>query len=163
MITERMIQITQSDMEKLQRLVAGRSNSATRDQKNLEMLADELERAEVLPGQTIAADAVTMHSHVLVRDLDSRVESSYTLVFPSDANIAEGKISILAPIAIALLGYREGDEIEWPTPGGRRRLKIVRVLYQPEAAGQGSGSAMATFQQSQSSDERSDGSSLVAS
>jgi len=66
-----------------------------------------------------------MHSRVLVRDLNSGIESSYTPVFPQDADIAQSKISILVPIATVLLGYRGGDEIEWPTPGGRRRLKIV--------------------------------------
>jgi regulator of nucleoside diphosphate kinase len=134
-MNERMIQITQTDMEKLKRLVEARRNTSLRDQENLAMLTQELERAEIVPPNSISTDAVTMHSHVLVRDLNSGVESSYTLVFPPDADIAQGKMSILAPIATALLGYRDGDEIEWPTPGGWRRLKIVKVLYQPEAAG----------------------------
>ena len=55
--------------------------------------------------------------------------------FPPTLTLRKAKISILAPIATALLGYREGDEIEWPTPGGRRRFKVIKVLYQPEAAG----------------------------
>jgi len=80
---------------------------------------------------------------VLVRDLDTGGESTYTLVFPSDADIAKGKISILAPIATALLGYREGDEIEWPTPGGRRRLNVIQVLCQPEASGNEPGYSVA--------------------
>src|SRR5215471_18409189 len=127
----RVIQITNPDVERLRRLIEARTKVATRDQENLEMLAKELERAEVVPANEISADAVTMHSHVLVRDLNSGVESAYTLVFPPDADITQGKISILAPIATALLGYREGDEIEWPTPGGLRRLKVAKVLYQP--------------------------------
>jgi regulator of nucleoside diphosphate kinase len=134
-MSEKAIQITQSDKEKLQRLIEVRSKKSTRDQENLEILAKELERAEIVQPHEIPSEAVTMHSHVLVRDLDTRVESSYTLVFPPDADIARGKISILAPIATAILGYREGDVIEWPTPGGWRRLKVAKVLYQPEAAG----------------------------
>jgi len=94
-----------------------------------------------------------MHSRVLVRDLNSGIESSYTPVFPQDADIAQGKISILAPIATALLGYREGDEIEWPTPGGRRRLKIIKVLYQPEAAGDEPEHSVALYRQSRELDE----------
>jgi len=66
----------------------------------------------------------------------------------------EAKISILAPIATALLGYREGDEIEWPTPGGRRRFKIVKVLYQPEAAGDEPEHSVAPYRQSREQDER---------
>ena len=134
-MNEKMIQVTQGDMEKLMALLASRLKLRTRDREHLEMLAQELNRAEIVRSRDIPADVVTMHSHVLVRDLDTGRESTYTLVFPSDADIAKGKISILAPIATALLGYREGDEIEWPTPGGRRRLNVIQVLYQPEAAG----------------------------
>jgi regulator of nucleoside diphosphate kinase len=140
-----MIQITQPDVERLRKLIVARTKAATRDQENLDMLAKELERAEVVPASEISPDAVTMHSHVLVLDLNSGVESSYTLVFPPDAEIAQGKISILAPIATALLGYREGDEIEWPTPGGLRRLKVAKVLYQPEAAGDEPGNSVADY------------------
>jgi len=152
-MNERMIQITQGDMEKLRRLIEAPRNTRTLDQDNLAMLAQELERAEIVPPANISMDAVTMHSRVLVRDLNSGIESSYTPVFPQDADIAQGKISILAPIATALLGYREGDEIEWPTPGGRRRLKIIKVLYQPEAAGDEPEHSVALYRQSRELDE----------
>jgi regulator of nucleoside diphosphate kinase len=142
-MNEKMIQVTQSDMERLMALLASRFKLRTRDREHLEMLAQELDRAEIVQAKDIPADAVTMHSQVLVRDLDTGGESTYTLVFPSDADIAKGKISILAPIATALLGYREGDEIEWPTPGGRRRLNVIQVLYQPEAAGDAPGHSLA--------------------
>jgi regulator of nucleoside diphosphate kinase len=142
-MNEKMIQVTQNDMEKLTALLASRLKLRTRDREHLEMLAQELDRAEVVLSSDIPANTITMHSQVLVRDLDTDRESTYTLVFPSDADIAEGKISILAPIATALLGYREGDAIEWPTPGGRRRFNVVKVLYQPEAAGDEPGHSLA--------------------
>ena len=53
-----------------------------------------------------------------------------------EANYDEGKISVLAPVGTALLGYRVGDTIEWQVPSGLRRLKVEELLYQPEAAGQ---------------------------
>ena len=80
-------------------------------------------------------DVVTMNSEVLVRDLDSKKEMTVTLVFPSEADLEQGKISILAPVGTALLGYRVGDTIEWKVPGRVRRLRVEKVLYQPEAAG----------------------------
>ncbi|HKS74401.1 MAG TPA: GreA/GreB family elongation factor [Terriglobales bacterium] len=58
----------------------------------------------------------------------------YTLVFPRDANFDEGKISVLAPIGTAILGYRAGDVIEWKVPGGLRKLRVEEILDQPEAA-----------------------------
>ena len=139
----RTILVTRSDMQKLMKLLDLRGTSRARDRQHLEMLAHELERAEVVPSEDIPSDVVTMHSHVLVRDLDSGRETGYTLVFPVDADINEGRISVLAPIGTALLGYREGDELEWQVPGGARRLKIVRVPYQPEASGHEPGSGVA--------------------
>ena len=76
-----------------------------------------------------------MNSKVCLRDLDTGEELEYTLVFPGDANLEAGKISILAPVGTALIGYRSGDRISWTVPGGIRKLKIIKVLYQPEAAG----------------------------
>jgi regulator of nucleoside diphosphate kinase len=153
-MNKKMIQVTQGDMERLIALLASRLKLPTRDREHLEMLAQELDRAEIVRSRDIPADTVTMHSHVLVRDLDTGKESTYTLVFPSGADIAKGKISILAPIATALLGYREGDEIEWPTPGGRRRLNVIRVLYQPEAAGDELGDSVAMRCDSQMKHEK---------
>ena len=157
-----MIQVTQDDMKKLMALLASRLKLRTRDQEHLEMLAQELDRAEIVQSGDIPADIVTMHSHVLVRNLDTGRESTYTLVFPSDADIAQGKISILAPIATALLGYREGEEIEWPTPGGRRRLSVVKVLYQPEAVGDESGHPLAMPRDFQTENDRVQPSQLQA-
>jgi regulator of nucleoside diphosphate kinase len=55
-------------------------------------------------------------------------------VFPHEANVDDGKVSVLAPLGTAVLGYRTGDLIEWNVPGGTRRLQVERVLFQPEAA-----------------------------
>ena len=84
----------------------------------------------------VRAAAVTMNSEVAVRDMDSKEKMTFTVVFPSDANVDRQRISILAPIGTAVLGYRVGDTIDWKAPGRTRRLKIERVLFQPEAAGQ---------------------------
>ena len=55
------------------------------------------------------------------------------VLFPNEANIEQGKISVLAPLGTAMLGYRVGDEFEWIVPYGRRRLKVTNVYFQPEA------------------------------
>jgi hypothetical protein len=61
--------------------------------------------------------------------------NTYSLVFPTEADSEEGKISVLAPIGTAILGYRQGDTIEWPVPSGVRKLKVEEILYQPESSG----------------------------
>ena len=74
-------------------------------------------------------------SKVRLKDLVSGESNTYSLVFPTEADFAEGKISVLAPIGTAILGYKQGDTIEWSVPSGVRKLKVEEILYQPEAAG----------------------------
>ena len=131
----RRIRVTRDDLERLERVVAARRGVARRDEAHLDALEEELERAEVVEPTDMPADVVTMRSRVRVRDLGSGQETVYTLVFPREADVKAGRLSVLAPIGTALLGYRQGDEIEWPVPGGSRRLKVMKVLFQPEAAG----------------------------
>jgi regulator of nucleoside diphosphate kinase len=134
LITGRRILITEDDMARLRELVRQGRAAARRDQDHLAGLDQELDRAEVIATGDLSPDVVTMHSTVRVRDLDSGTSVVYTLVFPVDADIEKKRISVLAPIGTALIGYRAGDLLEWPTPGGTKRLHIEEVLFQPEAA-----------------------------
>jgi regulator of nucleoside diphosphate kinase len=101
----------------------------------LDRLDGELERAEVVNPIDIPKDVVTMRSTVRLKDLDNGKEMVYSLVFPNEADIDEGKISVLAPVGTAMIGYRVGDVIEWEVPSGLRRLKVEEIIYQPEASG----------------------------
>jgi len=131
----RTIYITSSDMLKLENLIEGRREGTPKDKKHLAELENELGRAAIVDSKAIPPDVITMNSRVQMKDLDTREEITYTLVFPSDANIKENKISVLAPIGTAMIGYKKGDVIEWTVPSGHRRLKVIKILYQPEAAG----------------------------
>lgn len=131
----REIWVTDVDQDRLRRLLAGTRVWSTRDREHLEQLHEELERAHVVPASEIPPDVVTMHSRLRLRDLDSGKDMVFTLVFPSDADADQGKISILAPLGTAVLGFRRGDTFEWHVPGRVRRLRVEEVLYQPEAAG----------------------------
>ena len=75
-----------------------------------------------------------MNARIRVTELHKAKETTYKLVFRRDADIAEGRISIRAHIGTALVGYRVGDVIEWDVPGGKRKLRVEEVMYQPEAA-----------------------------
>ncbi|ABB32825.1 GreA/GreB family elongation factor [Geobacter metallireducens RCH3] len=132
---ERAIYITEFDQSRLEELLDQVNTEDSRDSKHLRELEDELLRAEVVEPQDIPADVITMNSRVCLKDLDSGEELHYTLVFPGDARLEDNRISILAPVGTALLGYRVGDTITWKVPGGTRRLKVKKILYQPEAAG----------------------------
>ncbi len=100
--------------------------------ERMEELESELNRAIVLENDRVPPDLITMNSKVRLKDMDTGKEEFYQLVYPEDADIEQKKISILAPIGTAILGYKAGDIIEWQVPAGLRKLKIGKILYQPE-------------------------------
>lgn len=131
----RKIVLTEPDHEELQWLIdSSREQQCRLDAERLEDLENELNRAVVVKPCKVPPDVVTMNSRVRIRDLISGRELTYQIVFPKDADIAENRISILAPIGTALLGYRSGSTVEWRVPSGSRRFRILNVEYQPEAA-----------------------------
>lgn len=134
-MTRRTIHVTDYDIERLRKLLEGTQRWNQKDRAYLEHLEEELDRAVVVPSEKIPANVVTMNSQLRVKDMDSGKEMALQLVFPSEADFERGKISILAPIGTALIGYRAGDIVEWQVPSGARRLRIEEVTYQPEAAG----------------------------
>lgn len=83
--------------------------------------------------QPAAADVVTLDSWARLLDLDADRETLVSPVMPSRANADAGRLSVLAPLGMAVLGFRAGDTIDWPVPGGRRRLRVLDVMFQPEA------------------------------
>jgi regulator of nucleoside diphosphate kinase len=135
MMNERPIYITSFDKERLEKLLADAKRSGYRGSEYLARLENELDRAKVVSSKEIPPDVITMNSQTLLLDVDSSEEMTYTLVFPEDADILQDKISILAPIGTAMLGYRVGDVFEWPVPEGIRKIQVKEILYQPESKG----------------------------
>ena len=129
------IYITELDYDRLNGLIDRTRERNGVDKEYLNKLEAELERAEVVEANEIPADVITMRSKVRLKDLVSGESNTYSLVFPTESDFAEGKISVLAQIGTAILGYRLGDTIEWQVPSGLRRLKVEEILYQPESAG----------------------------
>lgn len=132
-MAERDIFVTDIDFDRLNGLVAGARRSRM-NQEHVDQLADELERAHIVSPDEIPPDVVTMNSRVELRDLDTGDTMVFVLVFPTEANVDQQRISVLAPLGTAVLGYRAGAVIEWQVPARTRRLRIERVLFQPEAA-----------------------------
>ena len=131
---QRPIVVTRADHERLSRLVETARNRRRWEEMHLAALAEELEDAEVVAPESVPPDVVTMRSRVRVLDMVSGQAATYTICYPVEASLEAGRLSVLAPIGTALLGYREGDVVEWPVPGGVRILKIEKLLHQPEAA-----------------------------
>jgi len=132
---ERTIYITEYDLKRLRELIEEAKRVERRGNEYLDSLDVELSRGKVVAPTEVPPDVVTMNSKVHLVDLDTHEEMVYTLVFPQEADITQSKISVLAPIGTAMLGYRVGDTFTWQVPDGVRRLQVKRVLYQPEASG----------------------------
>ncbi len=131
----RTIIITSKDQERLEKLIQLQEEFTAASKAPLQELKAELKRAIISEPQDIPHDVITMRSQVLLKDLSSGEEMVYTLVYPDEADMMEGKISVLAPIGMAILGYRENDRVEWAIPEGIAYLKVEKILFQPEASG----------------------------
>ena len=127
------IYITGYDRERLERLLEQPEDEELAGY--LEDQRSELDRAVVIEPVEIPPDVITMNSTVSLIDVDSSEEEEFTLVFPKDADADSGRISVMAPLGTAMLGYRVGDVFEWDVPMGRKRWRVAKVIYQPEAAG----------------------------
>ncbi len=125
--------ISSLDADRLDRMLHGLPPDAFAGRQALEA---ELLRANVVEPSEVPEDVVTMNSTVRFRVLNSGEVFTLTLVYPKDMDDTGAKISILAPLGTALLGLSQGDEIDWPKPGGGVvRVRIEEVAFQPERAG----------------------------
>ncbi|MBN1428578.1 MAG: nucleoside diphosphate kinase regulator [Anaerolineae bacterium] len=132
---EHVIYITEYDLKRLRDLIEVAKRATPRGNAYLDSLDAELSRGKVVAPTEIPPDVITLNSQVHLVDMDTQEDMVYTLVVPDQADIAQSKISILAPIGTAMLGYRVGDTFEWKVPDGTRRLQVKAILYQPEASG----------------------------
>ncbi len=131
---QKNIVLTEPDYARLRSLIDSSKQFRQRDAEHLDALDEELERATVVKAGEVAQNVVTMNSRVRVKDLNDGRELTYQIVFPGNADVAKNRISVLAPIGTGLLGYSAGTTVEWRVPSGMRRLRILAVEYQPEAA-----------------------------
>lgn len=126
---EGRIVLSKHDFLRLRSLLGGPGRKVANDREHLLDLQEEMDRATVVEPEQLPPEVVAIDSRVVVLDQGSGVSSTYTLVLPAEADASRGAISVLAPLGTALLGYRTGDEVEWDTPGGLRKLKITAVEH----------------------------------
>jgi regulator of nucleoside diphosphate kinase len=129
-MNEKILHISEHDRFRIQLLLTGLA-ADPRTHKLTARLHDELARSQTVSERS--PHTAGLESTVDVLDLDSGEIDRFTLTLPEQANAEQGRLSILAPLGTALLGYSEGDEFTWEMPGGVRRLKIQRVEQPSEA------------------------------
>lgn len=128
-MTKRPLIISTSDLTQIQAAV----NSARQDSRVptslLDSLENELARAQIVSPWELPGDVVALNSTVWFRDESTGEEECYTLVLPRYADVSRNRISVMAPIGTALIGYRVGDIVEWAVPAGISRLRITEVQH----------------------------------
>lgn len=125
--------VSSRDFDRLEQLL---DSPALRRHPAAIALLEELSRAEVVPPDQVPEGVVTMRSTVECDDEITGEHHRLTLVYPHEANVDSGHVSILTPVGSALLGLSVGQSIDWQAPGGRAlRLRVTSIKYQPEASG----------------------------
>lgn len=125
------IYLTQVDLDRLFDLVETYGPGAGPGADRLQQLESELVRAVVVPRDQIPKDVVTMNSRVVFEDETTGEKREITLVYPKQADIGSGKVSVLVPVGTALLGVKVGQSIDWELPNGvKHRYKVVAVPFQ---------------------------------
>ena len=126
--------ITKSDKHKLLEIIDKEAKyEDLKTNQYLKALEAEINRADVTSLEQLPSNIITMNAKVIL--LVGDTEEEISLVYPSEADISENKISVLSPIGTAILGYCEGSIIEWKVPNGTVQIKVKKVLFQPEALG----------------------------
>ena len=128
--------LTDQDYNRLRDLAADLARRSGGMQAGVEALEEILDLARIVPQEKVPQNVVTMNSKVQFEDTRTGESGIVTVVYPEHTDAASGRISVLSPVGAALIGLAEGEETELPLPRGQaRRIRIMSVLYQPEAQG----------------------------
>ena len=101
----------------------------------IRMLWHELREYKMIPSKKVPPDVVTMNSQVLIKNIKTGEEMVVTLVYPKDASITDKRVSVIAPVGIALLGSKEGEVVSCKAPSLDIKYEIIKIVYQPEKFG----------------------------
>jgi regulator of nucleoside diphosphate kinase len=121
------IVVMQSDYEVMSSYIKGRSGTGRYDNENATKLLLELNRATVVDKNVFPKKVVRINSRVLVKEEIGGKMYDLTVVTPEKADIKSRKVSFLAPIGMALIGFKEGDKVKWEVPSGEKVFTIVNV------------------------------------
>jgi regulator of nucleoside diphosphate kinase len=125
--------ITRPDRDRLVGITRTKANKL-RWAMFIDELRHGIDRARVVDHGRVSSHVVTMHSRLRLRDLADGREETYTLVYPEEADLQAGRLSVLSPLGTVLLGARAGDVVSVAGGSGRRAIQVQKILYQPEAA-----------------------------
>lgn len=117
--------LTINDYAILRELVKNAKDST--NIREIALLTQELDRAIIKKENILDETIIRINSHVIIKDVITDNQTSFQIVMPSQSNIKEKKVSILAPLCVAVIGFKENDEVEWQLPSGIKTLKVIAV------------------------------------
>lgn len=113
-----------SDYQFLRELILKSKNSTNTKEAN--QLSQELDRA-VISKESELDSVIRINSIVTIEDVKAKKQMKIQIVLPSAADVKQSKISILAPLSVAIIGFKENDEVDWELPAGIKTLKVIAV------------------------------------
>lgn len=125
--TENQVILLKKDYAILNDYVKNPHGMQVNERENFKKLSQELGKAQLVSEEDFPADIVRIDSKVVIRDMETKRDLSITIVMPQNADIKQKKVSILAPIGTALIGFRKGREVSWEVPVGTKTFMIMEV------------------------------------
>ena len=119
--------LLKEDFEILNSYIKNVHGMQVTEKENFSKLYQEIKKAQIVDPEDFPSDVVRLDSTVIIKDLDSKRDLEVTIVLPQHADIKQKKISVLAPIGTALIGFRKGRKVSWNVPAGKKDFKIMEV------------------------------------
>jgi regulator of nucleoside diphosphate kinase len=117
--------LTKSDYDILRKLVKNAKDAT--NIREIALLTQELDRAIINEEDVLDPTIIRINSCAIIEDLNSKQQMKIQIVMPSLSNLKEAKVSVLAPLSVAIIGFKENDEVDWLLPSGNKVLKIITV------------------------------------
>src|SRR5690606_4884334 len=125
--TKKKIILKREDYDILMSYLTGLTRSGKFDRQNAEALEEEIKKAKLVSEEKFPEDVIGLNSVVKIKDEHSGKVMELILVTPDKADIKNRKVSVMAPVGAALIGFQQGNEVSWEVPSGRRKFTILEV------------------------------------
>lgn len=119
--------LLKNDFEILKGYVKNLQGMQVNEKENFRKLYDEITKAQIVKEEDFPVDVVRLDSKVVIKDMQTKRDMAITVVLPQNADIKQKKVSVLAPLGTALIGFRKGQKVSWEVPSGRKDFKILEV------------------------------------
>lgn len=119
--------LLKNDFEILNGFVKNLQGMQVNEKENFSKLYEELKKAQIVDAENFPADIVRLNSTVVIKDLKTKRDMTITIVLPQKADIKQKKVSVLAPIGTALIGFKKGQTVSWQVPSGKKDFMIMEV------------------------------------